>query len=431
MSTSTTAGRLDGLKRWQRDLLTIGAYVLVSYVGLALLGVIGGVTLGTIVGTLLNITLFTAVFSLLALALNLHWGYTGLFNIGIAGFMAVGMYTMAVLTAPADPIASPVGGFDLPIWVGIVGGVIAAGAFGAVLSLPALRVRSDYFAIITLGFSEIVRLSLKSDALREIEVGGQTYGTGGGRGIPFKPPTTVVDWLFSLPVIGGLEQPMVSFVEGYDLSSTVVDRAVYAFVVIAAMLAVYALMQRIGHSPFGRVLTAIREDEVVPRSLGKNTQLAKVKAFTLGAALIGLGGILWIGGRGLQVSPQSFRPIVTFYIFIALIIGGQGSNVGSVVGGFTFAAFLWTGPRYLRAIVDANLNTEAPATVYEAVIELGSGDVVPLIGYLTENLAQLRWVFVGVVLIVLMIYRPSGIFGDRKEIAAATNLSRRPEEDNE
>ncbi len=431
MSTSTTASRLDGLERWQRDLLTIGAYVLVSYVGLALLGVIGGVTLGTIVGTLLNITLFTAVFSLLALALNLHWGYTGLFNIGIAGFMAVGMYTMAILTAPADPIASPVGGFGLPIWVGIVGGVVAAGAVGAVLSLPALRVRSDYFAIITLGFSEIVRLSLKSDALREIEVGGQTYGTGGGRGIPFKSPTTVVDWLFSLPVIGGLKQPMVSFVEAYDLSSTVVDRGVYAFVVIAAMLAVYALMQRIGHSPFGRVLTAIREDEVVPRSLGKNTQLAKIKAFTLGAALIGLGGILWIGGRGLQVSPQSFRPIVTFYIFIALIIGGQGSNVGSVVGGFTFAAFLWTGPRYLRAIVDTNLNTEAPATVYEAVIELGSGDVVPLIGYLTENLAQLRWVFVGVVLIVLMIYRPSGIFGDRKEIAAATNLSRRPERDDE
>ncbi|MFT4949102.1 MAG: branched-chain amino acid transport system permease protein [Natronomonas sp.] len=409
----------------RRDLLRIGGFLLVTYVGFFVLGTVGGVALGEIVGTLTRITLFTAAFSLLTLALNLHWGYTGIFNIGIAGFMAVGVYTMAVLTAPPDPVGSPVGGLDMSVWVGILGGVLAAAGFGALLSLPALRVRADYFAIITLGFSEIVRLSLLSGTLREIPAGEVVYGTGGGRGIRYKSPSDeVVELLFDVPVLRSVGTGLYDATEAVGLSTTQVDRLVYALVVLGFVLITFVVLRRVIRSPFGRVLKAIREDEVVARSLGKNTPRTKVKAFTLGAAVIGLGGILWLG-RGSQITPNDFRPIVTFYVFIALIIGGQGSNLGSMVGGFAFAAFLFEGPRFLRTVVTQNITTEAPATIYDALIQLGALEVAPLVGYLAESLDQLRWIVVGVILILLMIYRPEGLFGDREETAAAATLSRR------
>ena len=409
----------------RRDLLRIGGLLLATYVGFFALGTLGGVALGEITGTLTRITLFTAAFSLLTLALNLHWGYTGMFNIGIAGFMAVGVYTMAILTAPPDPVGSPVGGLDMSVWVGILGGVLAAAAFGALLSLPALRVRADYFAIITLGFSEIIRLSVLSGTLREIEVGEVVYGTGGGQGIRYKSPSDeVIELLFDLPVLRSVGTGLYDATEAVGLSTTQVDRLVYALVVVVFVLVAFVVLRRLIRSPFGRVLKAIREDEVVARSLGKNTPTTKVKAFTLGAALIGLGGILWLG-RGSQISPNDFRPIVTFYVFIALIIGGQGSNLGSIVGGFVFAAFLFEGPRFLRTVVTQNIATDAPATIYDAIVQLGALDVAPLLGYLAESLDQLRWVVVGVILVLLMLNRPEGLFGDREETAAATSLSRR------
>jgi branched-chain amino acid transport system permease protein len=415
-------GDQSGLRR---DLLLIGGLLLGTYVGFFALGMLSGIALGETVGTLTRITLFTAAFSLLTLGLNLHWGYTGVFNIGIAGFMAVGVYTMAFLTAAPDPVGSPVGGLNMPVWIGILGGVLAAAASGALLSLPALRVRADYFAIITLGFSEIIRLSVLSGTLREIPVGDVVYGTGGGQGIRYKSPAEeVVRLVFDLPVLGGVGNWLYGATEAVGLSTTQVDRLLYALVVLGVVVVAFVVLRRVIRSPFGRVLKAIREDEVVARSLGKNTPTTKIKAFTLGAALIGLGGILWLG-RGSQISPNDFRPIVTFYVFIALIVGGQGSNLGSIVGGFVFAAFLFEGPRYLRTVVTQNIATDAPATIYDAVVQLGALDVAPLLGYLAESLDQLRWVVVGVVLVLLMLYRPDGLFGDREETAAATSLSRR------
>lgn len=161
---------------WKSDLGFLAAVVGGTYLLLAGVGYLAGVRVTEIAGTLETISFFAAAFALLALALNLHWGYTGLFNIGVAGFMAIGVYTMAILTAPPDPIQPPAG-FGLPLIVGVIGGTVVAGLVGAVIALPALRVRADYFAIITLGFSEIVRLSLLSDSLRQIEIGDRTFGT--------------------------------------------------------------------------------------------------------------------------------------------------------------------------------------------------------------------------------------------------------------
>ncbi len=407
--------------RWKGDLLLLAKIVAATYVGFASLGLVTGVPINEVAGFLVTVTFFAASFALVTLALNLHWGYTGLFNIGVAGFMAIGVYTMAVLTASPD--ASPAG-LGLPIPVGVVAGVLVAALVGAVIALPALRVRSDYFAIITLGFSEIVRLSITSGTLREIEVGDRVYGTGGGSGIGYTPVDSVIPWLFDRPGIGLLGDLLYGIGGLVGITTSIINRLLYALVIIAFVVAVYALLQRLAYSPFGRVLKAIREDEVAARSLGKNTKYAKIKVFALGCGLMGLAGILWMGSRSL-VTPESFMPVVTFYIFVALIVGGSGSNTGSIVGGFVFAAFLWEGPRFLRTIARANLDTRSPPTIYDAALELAAFDVMPLVGYFIGSLDEFRWILIGVALVLLMVYRPEGLLGDRKEIAAATDLSQR------
>ncbi|MFO7833301.1 MAG: branched-chain amino acid ABC transporter permease [Halohasta sp.] len=414
--------RLDGLPRWQSDLVVLLGGVAVTYIVFGFIGIVSGVSMNSVIGFLQTVTFFAAVFALLTLALNLHWGYTGLFNIGVAGFMAIGVYTMAILTA--DPAGSPAG-FGLPIPVGIVGGTLAAAAVGALIALPALRVRSDYFAIVTLGFSEIVRLSITSGTLREIEVGGTVYGTGGGSGIRFTQVDSVVPWLLELPGLAAVGELFYGVGASVGVSQSVINRLLYALVLIGFVVLFYILLRRIAGSPFGRLLKAIREDELVARSLGKNTHAAKIKVFALGCGLMGLAGILWIGSRSLA-TPESFLPVVTFYIFVALIVGGAGSNTGSVAGAFVFAAFLWEGPRFLRTILRSTVDARAPPTIYDAGVELLALDPLPLVGYVIDSLDELRWVLIGTVLIALMIYRPNGLFGDRKEIAAATDLSRQP-----
>ncbi|WP_331233700.1 branched-chain amino acid ABC transporter permease [Natronorarus salvus] len=411
--------RTEGFSRWQVDLLLVFGFLLASYVLFVLFGLALGLSLNGIVSTLRRVTYFAAVYAILTLALNLHWGYTGLFNIGVAGFMAVGVYAMAILTAPVD--GSPAG-LGLPLPVGIVGGMAAAALVGLVAALPALRLRADYFAIVTLGLSEIIRLSVLSGSLREFEVAGLELGTGGGSGISFTATNSVIPWLLDLPVLSALGDALFAVGAAVGIQSSVIQSALYTLVLLACVIALYVLLARIAYSPFGRVLKAIREDELAARSLGKHTKTTKITVFMLGCALMGLGGILWQGGRGF-VTPDSFLPILTFYVFVALIIGGAGSNAGSIVGGIVFAAALWEGPPFVRRIVDANLSVRSPPTIYDAVV---AADPLALLGYAVGNLDQIRFMLVGVVLILLMLWRPDGVLGHRKEIAAATDLSRRP-----
>ncbi|THE63044.1 branched-chain amino acid ABC transporter permease [Salinadaptatus halalkaliphilus] len=424
---TTGDGLLDGVResdlpQWATDLGLIAGIVLATYVGFAVLGLLTGVSVNAIAGFLQTVTFYAAVYALVALALNLHWGYTGLFNIGVAGFMAVGVYTMAILTAAPD--GSPAG-LGLPIPIGVVGGMIAAALVGFVAALPALRVRADYFAIVTLGLSEIIRLSLLSGALRSFEIGGTEYGTGGGSGIRYTPVDSVIPWLLERPVFGFVGDQLFALGTILGIQPSVIQGALYTGVLIVFVVAFYLLLTRITYSPFGRLLKAIREDELAARSLGKNTDRTKIIVFMVGCGLMGLAGILWQGSRSL-VSPDSFMPIVTFYIFVALIVGGEGSNTGSVIGGFAFAAFLWEGPRFIRTIVRTHADVRAPPTIYDAFVALGGGDPLALVGYMIGTLDEIRFILVGVVLILLMIWRPDGLLGHRKEIAAATDLSRRP-----
>ncbi|TYL40667.1 branched-chain amino acid ABC transporter permease [Natronococcus pandeyae] len=405
--------------KWGSDLFLIAKVVLATYALFFVVGVLSGAGVNATVGTIQSITFWAALFALGALALNLHWGYTGMFNIGIAGFMAIGAYTMSI--AIASPDGTPAG-FGLPIPIGILLGTIAAGIAGLVLVIPTLRVRADYFAIVTLGFSEIVRLSVQSRSLRQI--GDTGYGTGGGQGIRATPVDSVVPWLFDQPIVGDVGGVILAAGEAVGIASSVTMRGMYTFILILFVVAFYVLLTRIAYSPFGRVLKAIREDELAAKSLGKRTDRAKIAAFAVGCALMGLVGTLWMGSRT-HISPDHFMPLITFYVFVALIVGGAGSNTGSVIGGFAFAAFIFEGPRFVRTMVRANLGADFPRTAYGAFAEFGAGDPTALIGYvLYQQADEVRYIILGVVLIVLMIKRPDGLLGHRKEISAGVDLSR-------
>ncbi|MFB6205757.1 MAG: branched-chain amino acid ABC transporter permease [Haloglomus sp.] len=387
--------------------------------------------------TFQSILFLSGVYAILALALNLHWGYTGLFNIGVAGFMAVGVYAMSILAGPPDGLPP---GLGLPVPIAIVGGVIVAAIVGGIAALPALQLDADYFAIVTVGFSEMIRLTLLADTFsgtvtdpsssqyNVVNIFGIEFGTGGGRGIG-TPLGTPLKFLFDGPLqpVGDV---IVAVGTSLGMIPQVAEATTYTAVIVLVVLpAYYLLVQRVGNSPFGRVLKAIREDELVAQSLGKDTRLFKIKVFMLGTAMMGLAGILWQGTYG-YVNPNTFRPLVTFYVFTALIVGGAGSNTGSVVGGAVFAALLLQGPRRLAGLINAIAQyltgggLPTPANIWVALTSL---DPAMYVGYVVSQMPNLKFVFLGVVLVYLMQNRSQGLLGHRKEIASTVDLSERPD----
>ncbi|MFB6299963.1 MAG: branched-chain amino acid ABC transporter permease [Halobacteriales archaeon] len=404
--------------------------------------------LGGLISTFQRVTFLAAVYALVVLALNLHWGYTGLFNIGVAGFMAVGVYTMAMLAAPPTanppglgvpmlvasmvPIAPGVGHF-IGLLVTITLGMLAAAIVGALTAIPAFRLRADYLAIVTIALSEIIRLSLLSRTLQTFTLPGIgiELGTGAGRGIGL--PTNPVRAIFyndpndTAAGVTPIGEVLFGFADAIGVGDSIVVSWTYTLFLIGVVIAVYWLLVRIGNSPFGRVLKAIREDEEVAQSLGKNTRLVKVKVFMVGCALMGLAGILWEGSKGFtDPTSTTFLPLQTFYIFIALIIGGSGSNTGSVLGGALFAGLLFEGPLFVTRILREYLVIGTiPDTFAAALGELFILNPVPLLAYGIDNISPLRFVLIGILLILLMQRRPEGLLGHRTETAASIDLSDR------
>ncbi|MFC7133167.1 MULTISPECIES: branched-chain amino acid ABC transporter permease [Salinibaculum] len=425
MSTATG----DRLRSWvgvsdARLLLVVSLFIYALFV---LVSLLLNNDLNGIANTIRQITFLSAVYAMLVLALNLQWGYAGLFNLGVAGFMAVGVYTMGILSTA--PTSSPPG-LGLPLPIGILGGILAAALVGVVASLPALRLRGDYLAIVTLGVSEIIRQTYRSGVFEEFAVGGLQIGFGGpsGMALPKNPirmlfyenPTEIA----SPP--SALGEAVFSTFATFGITGPVVEGLAYAVVLILVVAVIYVLLRRVGNSPFGRVLKAIREDELVASALGKDTRWFKIKVFALGCGLMGLASMLWYMGG--IASTTSFRPITTFYVFVALIIGGAGSNTGSVIGGAVFASLLFEGPNFLRRLVTQLLDVGvAPNTLVDAVAPLAQFDVTPLLAYTLSdvNISALRLVLLGVVLIYLIQNRPQGLLGHRKEVASPIDLSER------
>lgn len=418
---SANSSRFDRFETWvtANDLRLVVVLSAAVYALFVVLALAAGFRGDGFVSRLQTVTFFATIFAMLALALNLQWGYAGLANLGIAGFMAVGVYTMALLSMPSD---ASVPGLGLPLPIGMLGGFLMATAIGALAALPALRLRADYLAIVTLAFGEIIRRIARSRQFETFDVGGTTLGFGGINGLrlPRNPVERVLYDDTGTPTSVG--ELVLDVGESLGIRQTVVESILYVILLVIVTVLLYLLLVRVVNSPFGRVLKAIREDELAASSLGKDTRKFKVKAFALGCGLMGLVAMLWFMQRG-SVSPDTLEPELTFFIFVALILGGSGSNTGAVVGGIVFAALLWEGPGYIQRIVDANFDRPSqPDTIFD-----GFRSFEQFIGYFFSdvNITAFQFVVLGVILIYLMQQRPDGLLGHRVEIASNIDLSKR------
>jgi branched-chain amino acid transport system permease protein len=283
---------------------------------------------------------FVGIYALLALALNVQWGFAGLVNFGIVGFFAIGAYSTALLTI-----------HGMPFIAGLVLAILLSALLGALVAMATLRLKEDFLAIVTLGFSEILRLFL-------INEDWLTKGTNGISGIP---------------------RPFrQAFSQGYDLF--------YLVLVTGAVLIAFFVLERVRISPYGRVLKAIREDEDIAQVAGKNTFRFKVQAFTLGASLAGLSGFLYAHYMTF-ISPESFVLALTIYIWVAIIAGGSGNNKGAALGAVVLMGLL-EGTRFLKDLI------------------FFLSDV---------KLAAAREILVGVLLISVLIYKQEGILPEERK----------------
>ncbi|MEH3147960.1 MAG: branched-chain amino acid ABC transporter permease [Methylobacterium frigidaeris] len=284
------------------------------------------------------IAIVALIYILLALGLTLQYGLTGLINFGHVGFFAIGAYASAILATHGAPLA-----------LGFVAAAFFAGLAAWPIGLVSLRLRDDYFAIVTLGFSETVRLVITSEK----------WLTNGVQGIPAIPR------LFSGLTVG--------------IGAQLAVLAVLLAVTGAAVLA----MRRIVRSPFGRIIEAIRDNEDGLRALGKEPARFKVQVLILGAGLAGLAGAFY-AHYITYIVPDQFIPLVTFYVWMAIIIGGVGRISGAVVG-TALLMLLLEGSRFIR-------------------------DVVP--GISEVEMASIRLGVIGILLVLFTIYRPQGLMGD-------------------
>ena len=296
-------------------------------------------------------------YAIMCLGLNVQWGQTGLFNVGIAGFVAIGAYVSALLTTP-DAL-DRVGGFALPIAVGWIGGALVAGLAAWLVGALTIRLRSDYLAIATFGVAVTVQLCVLN--LQPL--------TGGAFGIGFIP------------------RPFGSLA-GKPLAFGLSNLALMA----AVVLALYLALQHLAKSPWGRVLRAIREDETAAQALGKRPIRFRLQAFTIGGAIVGLAGAAQGHFIGF-IAPDNYLPILTFQVWAMLIVGGSGNNRGAILG----AVLVWGLWALSAAVVSAFVPPEHQARA-----------------------ASLQIVMIGVGLCLILLMRPGGILSASNSLTSQT-----------
>lgn len=247
---------------------------------------------------LIAITTLGGIYALLTLALNVQMGYAGLINFGIVAYFTAGAYAYVILTQPAPTeLDTYKFGFDQPTWVGLLGAVAAAVAFAVITGWPCLRLRGEYLALTTFAFAEVFGSLITNTT-------SITNGTLG---------------------FFGIEQP---------LSEKFAPQAypqVLATLIGVTVLLVALLVTRVTRAPFGQALRALQDDEIAAIQAGKNVRNLRLQAFLLGAAISGIAGALYTWYTTV-ISPDLFHAEVTFTVFIALILGGIGSNLGAIFG---------------------------------------------------------------------------------------------------
>ena len=313
--------------------------------------------------------IMAGIYSIFSLGLNVHWGFTGLLNIGVAGFFALGAYTSALMTTPPPDAVlvedfmfggnwAGLGfldlGFDLWFFLGIAAAAVVCGIIALAVGYVTLRLRDDYLAIATLGIAETVRLFFLNEK----------WVANGSKG------------LYRIPEFLG------------DVVSPSNYNYLYLVVVLVALLVLFLAVQRAVQSPWGRVLRAVREDEVAAEASGKNVFRFKLQAFIMGAVIMGIGGALF-AHHFLFIAPLSFDPLLaTFVIWAMLMVGGSGNNLGAVLGAFIVWG-IWTGTQFLPGpLADPNV----------------------------------RFFVIGVLIVVVILLRPGGILGERRRVSQGLDV---------
>jgi branched-chain amino acid transport system permease protein len=372
-------------------------------------------------------------YAIAAIGLNVQFGYTGLLNFGQAGFMACGAYGLGMAAHY----------WHVSFWLGILFGILYAIGLGLVMGIPTLRLRADYLAIVTIAMAEVIRLCVQSVSLK-VYFGGSdglnnfnnTYrdlspfdpsanyplspfevdGVGAvllvvvfaavGVGFGFVLWRALRGRFPSVPSWAGIGVPAAAgfgvllyistHVEysGYSLWTLVIGWCIVALIATF----VWALMR----SPWGRVLKGIREDEDAVRSVGKSVYSYKMQALLIGGVLATFSGMMFSVARG-SVQPGNYSRDVTFYVLTALVLGGAAKVTGSIVGPMIFWGILAFTDSFLNQLVES----------HGKKLEIFG---VTLIRSSNET-GQVRFVLIGVMLILLMIFRPQGMFGNRREMA--------------
>lgn len=431
-------------------------------------------------GFIVSLIIFTAIFAIFGLGLNLQWGFTGLINFGHVAFMTVGAYTTVLLSLRG-----------VPLLLATVAGALAAAALGLLIGLSTLRLREDYLAIVTIGVSELIRLVAENEDWL-------TQGTFGLQGFPLPLATWTPNLLARMgmvvlltAVVGlaywqlGLwlrqrfkQIPLPTLVQGaiaalgYGLSlvlllvgvgvlssalkqSALISSGALGALLLLALIGIIWLYRWLGHyaaarivgwssclgvvgalsaavlgvgvygyaasavyhydrnpsktglmlisvlvlaisfwalevlvrSPWGRVLKAIREDETVAKALGKNVFSYKLQSLMIGGFLAGVAGALY-SWQLTTVYPDNFQPIITFNAWTIVVLGGAGNNAGTILG----AAIFWG---------------------YQTITRFVLKDVIPLDD---SRLGAFRIMLIGLLLMVIMVWRPQGMLGKQDEL---------------
>jgi len=282
------------------------------------------------------------IYGLLAMSLNFQVGFTGLINFGQVAFFCIGAYTSSLLVVKAGA----------PVVVAFLSGMALSGIFGYIMSIPTKSLKSDYWAIATLASAEIIRLIALNEAWL-------TAGPFGVMGIP----QILKDYISK---------------DAYPVF--------YLLFVIACIVVVYFFLGMLANSPFGRNLKAIRDEEELCLSLGKDTQKLKLQAMIVAGAVGGLAGALFAFYITF-ISPENFQPIETFLMWAMIIVGGRGNFMGAIVGAVVIQLF--------------NVSTRF------------LGNYVPL-G--SDSMAALRMTIIGVLIIVFLLFRPEGLIKEKKKL---------------
>ena len=294
------------------------------------------------------LSIMTGIYGILSLSLNLQYGFTGLANFGHVAFFCLGAYTSTLIVVLVKG----------PFILGLLGGIIAAGLFGWLISIPTANLKEDYWAIVTLAAAEIVRLFF----LNEDWIFGKGPYHGGAFGI------------------GGIPRPLQSW-----FSATTYP-FFYLCIVIFFLALTYLVIRLLTNSPFGRVLKAMREGDDLPLAMGKDVRKFRMRAMALGGGMGGLAGSL-VAHFWSFIDPYQFMPIETFVVWAMVVVGGKGNNMGALVGA-VIIQFFYISTRFLK-------------------------DFIPIDA---QVLASLRMVLIGVLIVLVMLFMKEGLLKEKKRV---------------